>query len=96
MDGDEIGSIADLEISADGRVETILLTDANTVAGGRLRAIGSYAAILNVDIPLRLDCRSLDRDQFADQHRRIRSHRWWNVDQSDSAMRCPKSSKCER
>lgn len=69
MDDDEIGSIADLEISADGRVETIVLTDANTVAGGRLRAIGSYAAILNVDFPLRLDCRSLDRDQFADQYR---------------------------
>lgn len=51
MDGDEIGSIADLEISADGSAETIVLADANTVAGGRLRAIGSYAAILNVDLP---------------------------------------------
>ena len=51
MNGDEVGSIADLEISADGHIETIVLADGDAIAGGRLRAIGSYAAILNVDLP---------------------------------------------
>jgi hypothetical protein len=51
MHGDELGAIADLEISADGSIERIVLGDGDSVAGARLRTIGSYAAILDVDLP---------------------------------------------
>lgn len=45
-DGDELGRMADLEITADGTVTTVLLNDGRTIAGSALRAIGSYAAIV--------------------------------------------------
>jgi hypothetical protein len=51
MHGDQIGVIADLGISADGTVETIELTSGDAVPGARLRAVGTYAAVLNVDLP---------------------------------------------
>jgi sporulation protein YlmC with PRC-barrel domain len=46
-DGDELGKLADLELDASGRVDTIILHDGRTVAGSALRAIGSYAVIVH-------------------------------------------------
>jgi hypothetical protein len=45
--GDELGRLADLEIDATGRVDTILLDDGRTIAGTALRAVGSYAVIVH-------------------------------------------------
>jgi sporulation protein YlmC with PRC-barrel domain len=50
MHGDGLGAIEDLIISADGVIETIVLTDTQTIEGARLRAIGSYA-IVTVEPP---------------------------------------------
>ncbi|MEP7114394.1 MAG: hypothetical protein ABI862_14100 [Ilumatobacteraceae bacterium] len=49
--GDEHGTIDDLHISANGTIETIILNDGQTINGGRLHAIGSYAAILAAELP---------------------------------------------
>ncbi len=51
MHGDLLGVIADLTLSGAGRVENIVLDTGDTVAGERLRVIGSYAAIITVDLP---------------------------------------------
>jgi sporulation protein YlmC with PRC-barrel domain len=48
MNGDGLGTIADLEIAADGTIETIVLHDKQTLAGSRLQVIGSYAAIVSL------------------------------------------------
>ena len=45
-DGDELGSLADAELDADGTIALILLDDGRTVPGVALRAIGSYAVIV--------------------------------------------------
>lgn len=49
--GDLVGIIDDLTISADGSVEDVRTTDGDTIPGGRLRAIGSYAAIVSTELP---------------------------------------------
>ena len=49
--GDELGTIADLEIDADGTVSTIVLDNGERLNGARLRAIGSYAAITAAELP---------------------------------------------
>ena len=46
--GELLGVIEDLEISADGRIERLLLERDQALDGARLRAIGSYAAIMDV------------------------------------------------
>jgi sporulation protein YlmC with PRC-barrel domain len=46
-DGDELGRLADLEVDASGRVDTIILDDGRTVAGAALRVVGSYAVIVH-------------------------------------------------
>lgn len=51
LHGDAIGVIDDLEITADGVVATILLAGGATLPGSRLRAIGSYAAIVTAELP---------------------------------------------
>ena len=51
MDGDEHGQVADLAIDAEGRIDTVILDNGDTVAGSRLRVIGSYAAILADTLP---------------------------------------------
>lgn len=51
MRGDELGAIVDLEITADGTIESVLLDDGSTIPGARLRAIGTYAAILGQELP---------------------------------------------
>ena len=49
--GDQLGSIADLEITASGEVETVVLDNGERISGERLRAIGGYAAIVSADVP---------------------------------------------
>lgn len=51
MHGDQLGMIEDLTLTADGVVETIVLVDGQVLPGSRLRAVGSYAAILSIDLP---------------------------------------------
>ena len=51
MQGDEIGRIDDLLITEAGVIETIVLDNGTSLAGSRLRAIGTYAAILSIDLP---------------------------------------------
>lgn len=51
MNGDGLGTIKDLTITADGHIDTIVMNDDSTVPGARLRAIGTYAAIVGVDLP---------------------------------------------
>jgi uncharacterized protein YrrD len=46
--GELLGVIEDLEISPDGRIERLLLERDQALDGARLRAIGSYAAIMDV------------------------------------------------
>jgi len=46
--GELLGTITDLEISADGRIERLLLEHDQALDGARLKAIGSYAAIMDV------------------------------------------------
>ena len=46
-----IGTIADLDIDADGRVDSIVLAGGGTVPGARLRAVGNYAAVLANELP---------------------------------------------
>jgi len=51
MNGDGFGHIADLLITDTGAIETIVLDTGDSMPGSRLRAIGTYAAVLNVDLP---------------------------------------------
>jgi len=46
--GELLGVIEDLEIDADGRIDRLLLEGGQTLDGTRLRAIGNYAAIMDV------------------------------------------------
>lgn len=49
--GDGLGTIADLAISADGVVDSILLDNGEAVTGSRLRVLGSFAAVLGSELP---------------------------------------------
>lgn len=49
--GDLLGTIADLTITDEGLVDTILLDDGHALSGSRLRVIGSYAAIVSTEPP---------------------------------------------
>ena len=51
MHGDLLGTIGDLSITADGTIDTIHLSDGQAVPGARLRAIGTYAAVLTNELP---------------------------------------------
>ncbi len=51
MNGDGFGHIDDLLLTETGEIDTILLDTGDSLPGSRLRAIGSYAAVLNVDLP---------------------------------------------
>ena len=51
MAGDGHGHVADLAIGADGTIETVLLDTGEAVPGGRLRVIGTFAAILADELP---------------------------------------------
>ncbi len=51
MQGDEVGRIDDLLITEAGVIETIVLDNGTSLPGSRLRAIGTYAAILSIDLP---------------------------------------------
>ena len=51
MQGDEVGSIADLLITQTGEIDTIVLDNGSSVPGSRLRAVGTYAAVLSIDLP---------------------------------------------
>ncbi len=51
MNGDGCGEIDDLSITETGKIDSILLSSGDAVPGSRLRCIGSYAAVLNVDLP---------------------------------------------
>lgn len=51
MNGDGFGQIDDLSITESGKIDSILLSTGDAVPGSRLRAIGSYAAVLTVDLP---------------------------------------------
>lgn len=49
--GDRLGTIADLTITDEGVVDTILLDDGHALPGSRLLVIGSYAAIVSIEPP---------------------------------------------
>jgi hypothetical protein len=49
--GDDLGRLTDLGISAEGVIEEILLSNGESVPGTRLRAIGSYAAVITNELP---------------------------------------------
>jgi len=51
LHGDALGTIADLAITAAGVVDTIVLSDGRSIAGSRLRVVGSYAAMVDVETP---------------------------------------------
>ena len=51
VDGDELGTIDDLEISASGSVDSVVLDSGDRIVGSRLQAIGTYAAIIAADLP---------------------------------------------
>lgn len=51
MHGDAVGKISDVAITADGEIDSLILDNGSSVPGSRLQAIGSYAAVLNVDLP---------------------------------------------
>jgi hypothetical protein len=44
LDGNRLGNIEDLEIAADGTIESIITKD-DEIPGARLRTIGSFAAV---------------------------------------------------
>lgn len=48
--GNGLGFIVDMTISTDGLVESILLSTGETLAGSRLVSLGSYAAIISLDL----------------------------------------------
>jgi uncharacterized protein YrrD len=45
--GDGLGTIRDVTITSSGQIDSLLLSDDVTIAGDRLRAIGSFAAIVS-------------------------------------------------
>jgi len=45
-DGDELGRLADLDITDDGTVTSVLLDDGRGLEGSALQVIGSYAVIV--------------------------------------------------
>jgi hypothetical protein len=49
LHGDGLGVIADLMITDDGVVDSILLEGGHALRGTRLRVVGSYAAIVEVE-----------------------------------------------
>jgi hypothetical protein len=49
LHGDRLGTLEDLMITDDGVVDTILLEGGHALRGARLRVIGSYAAIVDVE-----------------------------------------------
>jgi hypothetical protein len=49
LHGDRLGTLADLMISGDGVVDTILLEGGRALRGARLRVVGTYAAIVDVE-----------------------------------------------
>lgn len=51
MHGDAVGTITDVGITADGQIDSLILDNGSSVPGSRLQALGSYAAVLNVDLP---------------------------------------------
>ena len=51
MHGDLLGTLADLTITNEGVVEVILLNDGYSLHGTRLRALGTYAAIVSTETP---------------------------------------------
>ena len=51
MHGDLLGTIADLTITNEGIVDAILLHDGHSLHGLRLQVIGSYAAIVSIEMP---------------------------------------------
>ena len=51
MNGDALGTISDLGIAADGAVDSIVLDSGATLTGRRLRAVGSYAAVIGGELP---------------------------------------------
>lgn len=50
LHGDQLGTLADLTITDGGLIDTILLDDGHALHGSRLRVIGSYAAIVDVEV----------------------------------------------
>ncbi|MFT3855161.1 MAG: hypothetical protein QM733_20870 [Ilumatobacteraceae bacterium] len=51
MNGDGCGHLADLGLGPSGEVEAVVLDSGDTIPGSRLMVIGSYAAVLGVDLP---------------------------------------------
>lgn len=51
MHGDAVGTLTDLTITADGEIDSLVLDNGGSVPGSRLQAIGSFAVVLNVDLP---------------------------------------------
>ncbi len=49
--GDELGRLADLDITDDGTVTSVLLDDGRGLDGGSLKVIGSYAVIVAAPPP---------------------------------------------
>ena len=49
LDGDQVGTLADLTISADGVIDSIVLDMGLELRGSRLRSIGTYAVIIDVE-----------------------------------------------
>jgi len=48
--GDELGTIADIAIEADGAITELILADGQQIEGSRLTVIGSWAAIVTVEL----------------------------------------------
>ena len=51
MHGDAAGTITDLALTAGGEIDSLILDNSSSVPGSRLQALGSYAAVLSVDLP---------------------------------------------
>jgi hypothetical protein len=49
MHGDLLGTIADMSVTDDGMIDTIVLRDGHSLHGSRLRVVGTYAAIVNLE-----------------------------------------------
>jgi sporulation protein YlmC with PRC-barrel domain len=49
--GDQLGLIDDIDITADGDIESIVLDSGDRLVGARLRALGDYAAIVSAELP---------------------------------------------
>ena len=46
--GDAHGTLTDLQIAEDGRIETLVMNDGTTIEGNRLLAIGDYVVVSRV------------------------------------------------